>query len=584
MPFPPGCEDEDYCDLTTIGRVSGSPRTIEIWFALAADTIYVLSGGGHDAHWVKNLTRDQRVEVNLGGSSRHGRARIISSSDEDVRARRLLLEKYRPRAPRYRNRWGGDIERWGAASVAVAVDFDAGEQQVGAGGGQPLLHFDRVADDTDAGAIDAQLARRRAALAAAWQRDDAVVLVVAGEPLAVPGRGDLTYPFLAHSEYFYLTDRNRPGGVLAYDPAEGWSDFVAPVTSAERLWSGASDDYASGLPLPELEQWLRARAARPLATLGSPAPATAWWPSPDGPGLDAELGEELRYALNDVRRVKDAVELGRMRAAAAATTAAFCAVVEVLVEGTSEREAQIELEAAAFRHGAEAMAYETIVASGPNSAVLHFPPTARRLRDGDLVLIDAGAAHRGYAADVTRTYPVGGRLGPEQLELHSVVRAAQLAAIELCAPGTEWREVHAAAARAIAEGLAAAGILRGGRDELVESGAVALFFPHGIGHLVGLGVRDAHGPLRERRDAPPPFPNLRIDLPLRAGMTVTVEPGVYFVPAILGDPELRRRHRDRVAWDRVDALAGFGGIRIEDDVLVTEDGCELLSAEVPLLG
>ncbi len=409
----------------------------------------------------------------------------------------------------------------------------------------------------------------------AWEPDDAVVLVGAGEPLGVPGRGDLTYPFLAHSEYLYLTDRNRPGGVLAYDPGAGWFDFVAPVTSAERLWSGASDEDASGLPLPELEPWLRARAGRPTAGLGTPPPAVA---------LDAELGEELRYALNDVRRVKDAIELARMRAAAEATTAGFAAVVAVLVEGTSEREAQIELEAAAFRYGAEAMAYETIIASGPNSAVLHFPPTGRRFVDGDLVLIDAGAAHRGYAADVTRTYPVGGRLGPEQRELHSVVRAAQLAAIERCAPGTEWRDVHGAASRAIAEGLAGAGILRGGADELVESGAAALFFPHGIGHLVGLGVRDAHGPLRERRGHPPPFPNLRIDLPLRAGMTVTVEPGVYFVPAILGDPELRRRHRDRVVWDRVDALLGFGGIRIEDDVLVTDDGCELLTAGVPLLG
>jgi Xaa-Pro aminopeptidase len=307
---------------------------------------------------------------------------------------------------------------------------------------------------------------------------------------------------------------------------------------------------------------------------------------PEGIEVGAEelrLGEELRYPLNDVRRVKDPVELVRMRDAALATAAGFAAAVPVLVEGVSEREVQIELEAAAFRNGGDAMAYDTIVASGPNAAVLHYPPSRRRFGAGELVLIDAGAGCRGYASDITRTYPVGGRLSPEQRELHTVVHTAQLLAIEHCRPGTEWREVHRAASRTIAEGLAAFGVLRGRTEDLVDSGAVALFFPHGIGHLVGLGVRDAHGPLRERRDDPPPFPNLRIDLPLRAGMVVTVEPGVYFVPAILGDADNRRRHRQQVAWERVDSLLGFGGIRIEDNVLVGDGGYELLTADVPLL-
>ncbi|MDQ6774825.1 MAG: nitroreductase family deazaflavin-dependent oxidoreductase [Actinomycetota bacterium] len=124
MPFPPGCEDEDYCYLTTIGRVSGHPTTIEIWFALTTDTIYLLSGGGDEAHWVKNLRANQRVQVRISGISRPGRARVISSIDEDARARRLLLGKYRPRALQYRTRWGGDVERWGKAPVVVAVEVD----------------------------------------------------------------------------------------------------------------------------------------------------------------------------------------------------------------------------------------------------------------------------------------------------------------------------------------------------------------------------------------------------------------------------------------------------------------------------
>ena len=200
------------------------------------------------------------------------------------------------------------------------------------------------------------------------------------------------------------------------------------------------------------------------------------------------------------------------------------------------------------------------------------------------MLIDAGADVCGYASDITRTYGVGGNLTAEQRELHSLVRAAELAAIERCVAGIEWRDVHLTAARVIAGGLVSSGILRGEADSLIETGAVWLFFPHGVGHLVGLGVRDAGGVLPERRDDPPPFPHLRIDLPLEPGMVVTVEPGIYFVRALLEDAALRRRHRDQVDWDRVDRMLDFGGIRIEDNVLITEDGNDVITADVPLLG
>jgi Xaa-Pro aminopeptidase len=231
------------------------------------------------------------------------------------------------------------------------------------------------------------------------------------------------------------------------------------------------------------------------------------------------------------------------------------------------------------------MAYDTIIGGGINSAVLHFAPSPRRFQAGELVLIDAGAQYLGYASDVTRTYSVGGSLTSIQREIHAVVHAAEQAAIEHCRPGIEWRDVHLVAALSIAEGLAAIGLLKGDPTALVESGAAWLFFPHGIGHLVGLGVRDAGGvPLRERRDEPKPYPNLRINLPLEPGFVVTVEPGVYFVPAILNDPGNRSRHRDAVNWARVDQLLGFGGVRVEDDVLITADGYEVLTGDVPMLG
>jgi Xaa-Pro aminopeptidase len=424
--------------------------------------------------------------------------------------------------------------------------------------------------------IKSQLDRRRAAVAAEWHDADTVVLVGAGEPIHRPGRDDITYPFEAHSEYFYLTDRNAPGGVIAFDPAEGWVDFVAPITTEDRLWSGATGNEPDAPTTAELEHWLERRRSKPVTWLGG---------SPTGADTGRDRIEELRFGLSRVRRIKDAVELARMRTATEATRAAFAVVVPLLQAGTSERELQVELETQAFRSGAQSMAYDTIIGSGPNSAVLHFAPSSRKLQDGELVLIDAGAQQRGYASDITRTYGVAGRLDALQQELHGVVHRAEQTAIARCRPGVEWRDIHRAAGLTIAEGLAAAGILRGDPETLVESGAAWLFFPHGVGHLVGLGVRDAGGtPLRERRHDPKPYPNLRIDLPLEVGMVVTVEPGLYFVPAILNDPDNRRLHRDAVDWDRVDRLLDFGGIRIEDNVLITAGEPEVISAGIQILG
>jgi Xaa-Pro aminopeptidase len=435
-----------------------------------------------------------------------------------------------------------------------------------------LAGLEEIADQAE---IARQLDRRRAAAAGAWELSDEVALIGAGDPIGVPGRGDRTYPFHAHSEYFYLTDRNRPGGVLAFDPKAGWFDFETPITADDRLWSGAPAGEQLGLSTAALPDWLQSRAGRPTAWLGAP---------PADDRSEPRLVSRLRAGLSRVRRPKDAVELERMRVAERATRDAFAAAVPLLRDGVSEREVQVELEAAAQRAGGDAMAYETIVGGGTNSAVLHFAPSERRFSTGELVLIDAGAECRQYASDITRTYPVGGQLGAEQRELHSLVRAAELAAIERCTAGTEWRDVHRTAALVIAEGLAAHGILRGAPDSLVDGGAVSLFFPHGVGHLVGLGVRDGGGVLPEREFDPPPYPNLRIDLPLEPGMVVTVEPGIYFVPALLEDRELRNRHRDEVAWDHVDRMLDFGGIRIEDNVLITDGGHEVLTENVPLLG
>jgi Xaa-Pro aminopeptidase len=156
------------------------------------------------------------------------------------------------------------------------------------------------------------------------------------------------------------------------------------------------------------------------------------------------------------------------------------------------------------------------------------------------------------------------------------------AAVERCRPGVEWRDVHRTAALVIGDGLVDLGVLHGNPESLFERGAVSLFFPHGVGHMVGLGIRDAGGVLRGRSDEAPGFPPLRVDLPLQRGYTLTVEPGIYFVPAMIGNGTRREELRDAVDWDRVDSMLDFGGIRLEENVLITEDGCEVLTSDVPL--
>jgi Xaa-Pro aminopeptidase len=410
---------------------------------------------------------------------------------------------------------------------------------------------------------DAFLERRRAATAAAWNVDGGVVLVEAGEEIPVPGRGDRTYPFRAHSEYLYLTDRERPRGVLAYAPAEGWVEFVAPVTAEELLWTGLEGDREGvpegTRPLDDLEAWIEGRPVRRL-----------------GAAADADV--ELRDALIHVRRPKDDVELERMRIAAEATRAGFAELVPLIAPGRTERELQIALEAAFLQNGGDTLAFETILAAGDHAAVLHFAPTARELRDGDLLLVDAGAEFRGYASDVTRTYAASGTFTAEQALVHDTVRRAGETAIAACRPGTDWHDVHRAAALVVADGLVELGVLRGSPETLVESGAATLFFPHGVGHLVGLGVRDTGAASDETRKPSPGMPRLRIDVPLAPRQAWTVEPGIYVVPTLL----VRERGREGVDWDRVDELHGFGGVRLEQNVLITDDGCETLTAAIPL--
>jgi Xaa-Pro aminopeptidase len=271
-----------------------------------------------------------------------------------------------------------------------------------------------------------------------------------------------------------------------------------------------------------------------------------------------------------------------MRLAIAATEGGYRQLREAIRPGATERQIQVELESAFFRGGADRTCYSTIVGTGPNTAVFHFTPSARAARDGELVLVDAGAEVRRYGCDVTRTYAASGTFSGIQKEIFEIVLRAEERAVAACAPGVETVDVHFGSCRDLVEGLVAVDLLRGSVDSLIEREAHLLFYPHGIGHMIGLGVRDASGaaPGRPMRTEPA-LKNQRTDFPLQPGYVMTIEPGIYFVPAILQDAGRRKRYPDCVNWEKAESLLGLGGIRIEDNVLVTKDGRENLTVGIP---
>lgn len=441
----------------------------------------------------------------------------------------------------------------------------------------------------------ADLHARRQAIARTWDLAGAAVLIPAGLPIPVAGT-DQYHDFHAHPEFTYLAGARTPGACLGFDQVEGWVLFAPVATLEDRIWVGEGEDLealsgATGLPvrpLSALRDWLEKRRGATLAILGNhdithrPAGyGIESWPALEL-DIDHDLSARLSERIDESRRSKDPSELALMRAAAAASRAGHLLALRTARPGMTERGLQIELEAEFFRHGAGRTAYGSIVGTGSNGAVLHFSPTARQLRDGELVLIDAGAEWEGYASDVTRTFPAGARFEGIHRDLYQLVLTVQQAAISEVRPGVEYRDLHLAASARIAAGLVDLGILRGEPAGLVERDAHALFFPHGLGHMLGLATHDAGGCLKGR--APSDrfgLKWLRADLPLQPGYVVTIEPGIYFIRALLTDPVRREQYRDAVDWDRVDSMLNLGGIRIEDDVLVTSTGPEVLTGAIP---
>ncbi len=387
---------------------------------------------------------------------------------------------------------------------------------------------------------------------------------------------DSHFPYRHDSYFYYLTGFMEPEAVVAViasDDGDRHVLFCRNKDEEREIWDGfrhgpeaakemfgfdeayaideldgrlpdlASDRPALFTPLGLFEPWDRKvsnvlNEVRGRVRTGVAAP---------------EQVVDIRAALDHMRLVKDEHEVAVMRRAAAISSGAHRRAMERTRPGWHEYQVEAELVHEFLRHGAQSVAYPSIVASGPNACVLHYRDNDRRMADGELLLIDAGCEYRGYASDITRTFPVNGRFTAAQRDVYELVLAAQLACLEAVKPGAPFHDYHRAAERVLAQGLIDLRLIEGPLDAALESGSYKRFYMHRAGHWLGMDVHDA-GLYQVKGES----------VTLAPGMVLTVEPGLYVRAA-----------------DDIPAAFHDIGVRIEDDVVVTALGHENLTAAAP---
>ena len=418
-------------------------------------------------------------------------------------------------------------------------------------------------------------ARREALLRSMRDHTGGGIALIPTAPEVARNRDSL-YPYRHDSYFYYLSGFPEPEAVIALvagpdgdrhllfcrdksEEREIWDGFRYGPEAAREVFG-----FDEAHPIGEL------RTRLPDITADRPALFTPLGLYPDWDRqVTALLNEvrnrartgvappdevvDVRSALDAMRLVKDADELRLMRTAARISSGAHRRAMERARPGQYEYQVEAELAHEFLQHGAQAVAYSSIVASGPNACVLHYRDNNRQMQDGDLLLIDAGCEYQGYASDITRTYPVNGRFSAEQRAVYEVVLAAQLACLDAVRPGVEFHDYHKVAERVLAQGFIDIGLVDGSLDEALEKGTFRQFYMHRAGHWLGMDVHDAG--LYQTKGA---------SQRLVPGMVLTVEPGAYIRPA-----------------DNVPERFWNIGVRIEDDVLVTADGVENLTAAAP---
>ena len=418
-----------------------------------------------------------------------------------------------------------------------------------------------------------EFARRRRQLMRLMGRDAIAVLPAAPERTR---NNDVCYNFRQDSDFHYLTGFGEPESVAVLIPGRAQGEFVMFVRERNRtreVWDGrragpegARAQYGAddAFPIGDLDDILpgllesRARVYHTMGKYHDFDQRVVGWVN----ALRAEARSgahppqefvALDHVLHDMRLFKSRRELAIMRRSGAIAAGAHVRAMKFCRPGRTEYQVMAELVHEFGRHGAD-IAYHPIVGGGANSCVLHYGDNNQPLRDGDLLLVDAGCEHQYYASDVTRTFPVGGRYSKAQRAVYGVVLAAQRAACAQVRPGNHWNEPHDAAVRAITQGLVRIGLLKGPVSSLIRDGAYKRFFMHRTGHWLGMDVHDV-GDYKVGDE-------WRVFEP---GMVLTIEPGVY-IPA--GSKRVPKGF-----WNI--------GVRIEDDVAVTRTGYEVLSEAVP---
>ena len=402
------------------------------------------------------------------------------------------------------------------------------------------------------------------------------VAILAAAPARVRSN-DTEYRYRPDSDLFYLTGFGEPETIAVFapeHPEHKFVLFVRPRDPEREVWDGrragvegAVSEYGAdaAFTVAEFEEKIfeyldgrkqlyyrlgldeefDLRVIRLLNRYRTSRKAKG-----PGPSAVVDPGE----IVHEMRLLKTYEDLAMMRRAAEISAEAHRAAMAAARPGIHEYELEALVEYTFRRNGAVGPSYTTIVGSGPNATILHYVENVRRVEDGDLVLIDAGAEYAYYAADITRTWPVSGRFSPEQREVYEIVLAAQAGAIAMSKPGVTMMEIHDYCVRTIVEGLVRLGLVEGPVEKAIEEGTYKKFYMHKTGHYLGMDVHDV-GKYREGEEW----------RSLAAGMVMTVEPGIY----IAEDCE------------EVEARWRGIGVRIEDDVLVTETGCEVLTAAVP---
>lgn len=422
--------------------------------------------------------------------------------------------------------------------------------------------------------IDAAVfaARRRRMLEAL---PEGGVVLLRAAPVAIR-TNDVEFPYRQDNDFYYLTGFPEPEAIALLDPAadEEFTLFVRPRDPARETWTGrrfgpegARELFKADAAhtIDRFEEIFAARldTRRSLYyALGRDgdfdqrvlAQAKRSQGTRDRTGTEALALVSPSDLIHEMRLFKQSSEISAMRRAAEITAAAHREALATARPGAEEYEVEAALAFAFRRLGGMGPAYPSIVASGENATILHYVENSRRMQDGDLLLIDAGAEFDHYCCDVTRTYPVGAHYAPLQRRVYDIVLAAQQSAIEKVAPGVGFDDVHDAALRVLVDGLRDLGALEGSSEEILDAASYRRFYMHRTSHWLGMDVHDVGKYRAEGRSRT-----------LEPGMVLTVEPGLYF-----GD------------GDYPTELRGIG-VRIEDDVLVTVDGHEVLTAAIPKL-